>query len=139
MATTQNTNPAADINYEREAAERYGNLARVAMEFYISTGNPAELLYAYLNARWAARLAIAEIKNSRRVVFEPETDTIRQQPENYCLLARRDGQWTLYLDKASTIGPHSLSIVMDGGWRHEEDGQKVADMVEDAFWGSHNG
>jgi hypothetical protein len=72
----------------------------------------------------------------RRVFYEPATETIRQCPENYCILARRDGVvWSTYLDAAAPINAHSLGIVMDGGWRHEADGAKVADMIEDAFWG----
>lgn len=54
-------------NFNIEAAERYGNLCRVAIEFYIYTGNPAELLYVYLNARWAARLALAELAEVEEV------------------------------------------------------------------------
>jgi hypothetical protein len=36
-----------------DAAERYGGMARTALAFYLSTGNPAELLAAYLYARHA--------------------------------------------------------------------------------------
>lgn len=50
-----------DTAINLEAAAKYGNLCRVAMDFYLSTGNPAEARYAYLNARWAARLALAEM------------------------------------------------------------------------------
>lgn len=49
---------ASTINLE--AAALYGNRSRVAIDFYIATGNPVELDYAYLNARWAARHALAE-------------------------------------------------------------------------------
>jgi hypothetical protein len=59
MASTQTDH---DINIAEAA--RYGNLCRVAVEFYITTGNPTEELYAYLNARWAARLALAELQES---------------------------------------------------------------------------
>jgi hypothetical protein len=73
----------------------------------------------------------------RRVFYESATDTVRQCPENYCILARLDGStWSLYLDAAAPINPHALSIVMDGGWRNETNGATVATMLEDAFWGS---
>lgn len=39
------------------APSYYGNLSRVALQFYISTGNPAELVAAYWYARYAARAA----------------------------------------------------------------------------------
>ncbi len=39
------------------AASAYGNLARVAMGFYVSTGNAGELDAAYVYARYAARAA----------------------------------------------------------------------------------
>ncbi len=42
-----------------EAAARYGNLCRVAMGFAVACDSDIEALYAYLNARWAARLALA--------------------------------------------------------------------------------
>lgn len=57
---------ATDSTYNLEAAARYGNLSRVAIEFYIKTGNPTEAHYAYLNARWAARLALAELRKTER-------------------------------------------------------------------------
>jgi hypothetical protein len=45
-----------NINNALEAA-RYGNLSRVAIQFYISTGNPAELDAAVCYARAAAYFA----------------------------------------------------------------------------------
>ena len=38
-------------------AARYGNLARVAIQFHVLTGNAGELLAAYVYARYAARYA----------------------------------------------------------------------------------
>jgi hypothetical protein len=54
---------AAD--YNRETAARYGNLARVAINFAITCDSDTEALYAYLNARWAARLALAIMDGGR--------------------------------------------------------------------------
>ena len=48
-----------DEDYLLEAAQRYGNLARVAIEFAIATGSQLEAEYAYLNTRCAGRLALA--------------------------------------------------------------------------------
>lgn len=39
-------------------ATRYGNLARVAADFYVKTGNPAEQDAAYWYARYAFRAVI---------------------------------------------------------------------------------
>lgn len=44
-----------------ESAEKYGRLCRVAIGFAIDCDSETEALYAYLNARWAARLALAEL------------------------------------------------------------------------------
>ena len=42
-----NTHTAALVpNYNLEPIARYANLCRVAIEFYIATGNPTELDYA---------------------------------------------------------------------------------------------
>jgi hypothetical protein len=38
-------------------AAYWGNLARVAMQFHIKTGNPAELDAAYFYTRYAVRAA----------------------------------------------------------------------------------
>lgn len=53
--------------YLQEAAERYGNLSRVAVGFAVSCDSDAEALYAYLNARWAARLALALLDARERL------------------------------------------------------------------------
>ena len=44
-------------------AERYGNLARVAIAFHIQTGNLGELDAAVVYARYAARYAVEAIRN----------------------------------------------------------------------------
>ena len=54
--------PAEDFNIE--AAHKYGNLCRVAIHFAIACDSDIEALYAYLNARWAARLALAEMESA---------------------------------------------------------------------------
>ncbi len=46
-------------SHELEAIEKYSRLCKVAIGFHVATGNPAELDYAYLNARWSARLALS--------------------------------------------------------------------------------
>lgn len=46
-----------------ESAARYGNLCRVAIDFAIICDSDIEAHYAYLNARWAARLALAELND----------------------------------------------------------------------------
>lgn len=48
-----------DTDYALAGAARYGNLCRVAIHFAIVCDSDTEALYAYLNARWAARLALA--------------------------------------------------------------------------------
>lgn len=50
-----------DAEFNTESAARYGNLSRVAIGFAIACNSETEALYAYLNARWAARLALAEL------------------------------------------------------------------------------
>ncbi len=55
-------------NYNTESAAVYGNRCRVAIGFAISCDSDTEALYAYLNARWAARLALAEMNVSARVL-----------------------------------------------------------------------
>ena len=71
----------------------------------------------------------------RKVFYEPATETIRQCPENYCLLVRRGGRWVTDIDAASTINAHSLGFVMEH-WRDDPDGDVVADAIEEGFWGS---
>lgn len=44
----------------RNSAEYYGQLAIVAIHFYIQVGTPAELRAAYWYARYAARAARVE-------------------------------------------------------------------------------
>ena len=52
-----------DMNNANAAeAARYGNLARVAIQFYVSTGNPAELRAAFVYARYAARYAAEALR-----------------------------------------------------------------------------
>ena len=51
-------------NFNLEAAHKYGNLCRVAIGFAIACDSDTEALYAYLNARWAARLALAEMERT---------------------------------------------------------------------------
>lgn len=48
-----------DSDYNLEGAAKHGNLCRVAIGFAIACDSDTEALYAYLNARWAARLALA--------------------------------------------------------------------------------
>ncbi|MFA6315599.1 MAG: hypothetical protein WC648_04520 [Candidatus Paceibacterota bacterium] len=48
------------MSFNLDAAARYGNLCRVAIGFAVACDSDTEALYAYLNARWAARLALAE-------------------------------------------------------------------------------
>ncbi len=73
----------------------------------------------------------------RRVFFEAATETIRQCPENYCLLVRVGNQWRMEIDAASPINGHSMGIVLNQhGWGNEMDGDVLADAIEEAFWGS---
>lgn len=43
-----------------DEAARYGNLARVASDFYVATGNPAELTAATVYAKMAAHSIVRE-------------------------------------------------------------------------------
>lgn len=71
-----------------------------------------------------------------RVFFEPETDTLRQCPENYLLAARNDdGQWYPCPDKASQINAHSLGLVLDQR-QHALSGDNLAEAVEHDFFGT---
>lgn len=69
----------------------------------------------------------------RRVFYEPETQTIRQCPENYCLLVWRDGDWRIDIDKASTINAHSMRMVIGG--EPCRDGLALARLIEVGFFG----
>lgn len=72
----------------------------------------------------------------RRVFYEPATETIRQCPENYCLLVREGSQWVPFVDKAARITPEAVKLMLEMGWRGEMDGAVLADAVEEAFYGS---
>lgn len=54
------------IDNAQESA-RYGNLARVASEFYVSTGNPAELQAAVCYSRAAAYFANRHLGDPRHI------------------------------------------------------------------------
>jgi hypothetical protein len=70
-------NRAAWPDYPADAA-RYGNLAAVAMNFYIQTGNTAELQAAYVYARDAARAGnIALFAAMTYAECKAETDSLR--------------------------------------------------------------
>jgi hypothetical protein len=71
---------------------------------------------------------------TRHVMFEVETDTIRQLPQNYCLMVRRDGQWRLDIDKASTLNAHSLRLALDDLDLSTASGDDIARTIADAFW-----
>ena len=57
------------IDNGQEAA-RYGNLVRVAIGFYVATGNPAELDAAVCYARGAAYFANRQMSASPEPVFD---------------------------------------------------------------------
>lgn len=63
--------PAEDFNIE--SAAKYGNLCRVAIGFAVTCDSDIETFYAYLNARWAARLALAEL-GERDLLVAAETN-----------------------------------------------------------------
>lgn len=54
-----------DLDILTESAATYGNRCRVAIGFAVSCDSDIEAHYAYLNARWAARLALASQKAVR--------------------------------------------------------------------------
>lgn len=60
--------PAESFNYNVDSIEKYSNLCRVALNFAIVCDSDIEALYAYLNARWAARLALAELAHDDKAV-----------------------------------------------------------------------
>ncbi len=87
----------------------------------------------HLKEAWNASAWDIAHKNHRHVFFEPETDTIRQCPQNYCLLIRHNGRWQIDIDKASTINAHSLGIVIND--HRTADGNTLADIIETGFFG----
>lgn len=70
----------------------------------------------------------------RRVFYEPETETVRQCPQNYCLVVRRDGQWQMDIDAASPLNAHSLGMFLAD--HRADDGPLLAKEIEEGFWGT---
>jgi hypothetical protein len=111
---------AARTLVEARAFERFLNAIHVECQ--------SPLLEGYGDSAWEKAY-----RDKRNVFYEKATETIRQCPQNYCLLAKRNGRWTPYLDKASTINNHSLSIVMNDV-SPSISGEALAQVIEDAFF-----
>ena len=69
----------------------------------------------------------------RRVYYCPETDTIRQCPEDYCLAELWDGVWCPAVDDESPINEGTIGAAID---RWEGDGPiALAAFIEGFIWG----
>jgi hypothetical protein len=52
------------LDYNVEAAERYGRLVLCGIDLAIGCDSDTETLHAYLNARWAFRMAAAVLDDT---------------------------------------------------------------------------
>ena len=59
------TSSLTSLDLDFEMIARYSNLCQVAIRFAVTCDSDTEELYAYLNARWAARLALAKLNLAR--------------------------------------------------------------------------
>ena len=64
----------------------------------------------------------------RKVFYEHETSTIRQAPENYCLLVYKNDKWELFKDKAVKIPDSAILEIIEN--HHYEDFRDLADDIE---------
>lgn len=101
--------PAESFNYNIEAAHKYGNLCRVAIGFAIACNSDTEAFYAYLNARLAARVALAEL--SELHYAEGNAQNARERFQNApTLKARRLAAEDLefWTDKAAMLSVNGV-------------------------------
>lgn len=72
--------------------------------------------------------------HASHVIYEAETETLRQQPENYCLAYRLpDGYWYPAPNPATSINAHSLGLALRQ--YPDKQGSELAQEISRAFWG----
>ena len=60
------------------------------------------------------------IAGSQRTRWEPESETVRSVPENYCLATHHENKWAVYRDEAATRRWHDAIEKVVGEYAHNE-------------------